>query len=165
MKPFFYVSDAASGTTEQVQTGAAETTGSTALKNQGENAPFAERAGYAGGVTLLGMATIFIVLSILWGVVELLHRALHRGDQKTAPAEAKAAPAPVPAPAPKAAPAPVPAPAPKAAPAPVRAPAAGDDALVAVITAAVAAAMAEEGYAGGFRVVSFRRTQNRRSGR
>lgn len=155
MKPFFYVSDAASGTTEQVQTRAAETTGSTALKNQGENAPFAERAGYAGGVTLLGMATIFIVLSILWGVVELLHRALHRGDQKTAPAEAKAAPAP----------APVPAPAPKAAPAPVRAPAAGDDALVAVITAAVAAAMAEEGYAGGFRVVSFRRTQNRRSGR
>ena len=153
MKPFFYVSDAASGTTEQVQTGAAETTGSTALKNQGENAPFAERAGYAGGVTLLGMATIFIVLSILWGVVELLHRALHRGDQKTAPAEAKAAPAPVPAPAPK------------AAPAPVRAPAAGADALVAVITAAVAAAMAEEGYAGGFRVVSFRRTQNRRSGR
>lgn len=153
MKPFFYVSDAASGTTEQVQTGAAETTGSTALKNQGENAPFAERAGYAGGVTLLGMATIFIVLSILWGVVELLHRALHRGDQKTAPAEAKAAPAPVPAPAPK------------AAPAPVRAPAAGDDALVAVITAAVAAAMAEEGYAGGFRVVSFRRIQNRRSGR
>lgn len=153
MKPFFYVSDAASGTTEQVQTGAAETTGSTALKDQGENAPFAERAGYAGGVTLLGMATIFIVLSILWGVVELLHRALHRGDQKTAPAEAKAAPAPVPAPAPK------------AAPAPVRAPAAGDDALVAVITAAVAAAMAEEGYAGGFRVVSFRRTQNRRSGR
>ena len=153
MKPFFYVSDAASGMTEQVQTGAAETTGSTALKNQGENAPFAERAGYAGGVTLLGMATIFIVLSILWGVVELLHRALHRGDQKTAPAEAKAAPAPVPAPAPK------------AAPAPVRAPAAGDDALVAVITAAVAAAMAEEGYAGGFRVVSFRRTQNRRSGR
>lgn len=153
MKPFFYVSDAASGTTEQVQTGAAETTGSTALKNQGENAPFAERAGYAGGVTLLGMATIFIVLSILWGVVELLHRALHRGDQKTAPAEAKAAPAPVPVPAPK------------AAPAPVRAPVAGDDALVAVITAAVAAAMAEEGYAGGFRVVSFRRTQNRRSGR
>lgn len=153
MKPFFYVSDAASGTTEQVQTGAAETTGSTALKNQGENAPFAERAGYVGGVTLLGMATIFIVLSILWGVVELLHRALHRGDQKTAPAEAKAAPAPVPVPAPK------------AAPAPVRAPAAGDDALVAVITAAVAAAMAEEGYAGGFRVVSFRRTQNRRSGR
>ena len=147
MKPFFYVSDAASGTTEQVQTGAAETTGSTALKNQGENAPFAERAGYAGGVTLLGMVTIFIVLSILWGVVELLHRALHRGDQKTAPAEAKAAPAH------------------KAAPAPVRAPAAGDDALVAVITAAVAAAMAEEGYAGGFRVVSFRRTQNRRSGR
>ena len=82
MKPFFYVLDAASGVTEQVQTGAAETTGSTALKDQGENAPFAERAGYAGGVTLLGMVTIFIVLSILWGVVELLHRALHRGDKK-----------------------------------------------------------------------------------
>lgn len=118
---------------------------------------FGERAGVAGSVTLLGMVAIFAVLTILWGVIEVLHQALNRGKQKDAPA----------APAAKAAPAPVKAP--KPAPAEQK-PAAtassqNDDALVAVISAAVAAAMEEEGYTGGFRVVSFRRTQNRRSGR
>lgn len=34
---------------------------------------------------------------------------------------------------------------------------ANDDALIAVITAAISAAMAEQGYTGGFRVVSFKR--------
>lgn len=118
---------------------------------------FGERAGVAGSVTLLGMIAIFAVLTILWGVIEVLHQALNRGKQKDAPA----------APAAKAAPAPVKAP--KPAPAEQK-PAAtassqNGDALVAVISAAVAAAMEEEGYTGGFRVVSFRRTQNRRSGR
>ena len=117
---------------------------------------FGERAGVAGSVTLLGMVAIFVVLAILWGVIELLHRVLSRSGKTDAPA----------APAPKAAPAPARA----AKPAPVTekkpaAPAKSDDALVAVISAAVAAAMEEEGYTGGFRVVSFRRTQNRRSGR
>lgn len=120
---------------------------------------FGERAGVAGSVTLLGMIAIFAVLTILWGVIEVLHQALNRGKQKDAPAApaAKAAPAPVKAPKP--------APAEQKPAAAAPAPAQNDDALVAVISAAVAAAMEEEGYTGGFRVVSFRRTQNRRSGR
>lgn len=119
-------------------------------------ATFGERAGVAGSVTLLGMVAIFVVLTILWFVIEVLHRVLNRGGKTDAPS---AAPAPAPK---KAEPAkPVEAKKPK-----VIAPAAEkDDALVAVITAAVAAAMEEEGYTGGFRVVSFRRTQNRKSGR
>ena len=118
---------------------------------------FGERAGVAGSVTLLGMIAIFAVLTILWGVIEVLHQALNRGKQKDAPA----------APAAKAAPVPVKAPKPAQAEQKPAATASSqnDDALVAVISAAVAAAMEEEGYTGGFRVVSFRRTQNRRSGR
>lgn len=120
---------------------------------------FGERAGVAGSVTLLGMVAIFAVLTILWGVIEVLHQALNRSKQKDAPAApaAKAAPAPVKAPKP--------APVEQKPAAAAVAPAQNDDALVAVISAAVAAAMEEEGYTGGFRVVSFRRTQNRRSGR
>lgn len=119
---------------------------------------FGERAGVAGSVTLLGMVAIFAVLTILWIVIEVLHRVLNRGKKTDAPA----APAPQAAPAKpaKAVPAPE-----KKTPAKAAAPAGTDDALIAVITAAVAAAMEEEGYTGGFRVVSFRRTQNRRSGR
>lgn len=113
---------------------------------------FGERAGYAGSVTLLGMVAIFAVLTILWGVIELLHRVLNRGGKTDTPAAPVAKPAATPKPS---APKPV-----AAAPA-----AKNDDELIAVITAAVAAAMEEEGYTGGFRVVSFRRTQNRRSGR
>lgn len=112
---------------------------------------FGERAGYAGSVTLLGMVAIFAVLTLLWGVIELLHRVLNRGGKTDTPAAKSAVPVVKPAAAPK----PV-----AAAPATKN-----DDELVAVITAAVAAAMEEEGYTGGFRVVSFRRTQNRRSGR
>lgn len=117
---------------------------------------FGERAGVAGSVTLLGMVTIFAVLAILWGVIEVLHRVLNRGGKTDAPAQTEKVPAkPV---------TPVAKPAPKAAkePAPKRK---DDSELVAVITAAVAAAMEEEGYTGGFRVVSFRRTQTRKSGR
>ena len=56
---------------------------------------FGERAGVAGSVTLLGMVAIFAVLTILWGVIEVLHQALNRSKQKDAPAApaAKAAPA------------------------------------------------------------------------
>lgn len=118
---------------------------------------FGERAGVASSVTLLGMIAIFAVLTILWGVIEVLHQALNRGKQKDAPAAPAAKAAPVPVKAPKPAPA-------EQKPA-ATASSQNDDALVAVISAAVAAAMEEEGYTGGFRVVSFRRTQNRRSGR
>lgn len=120
---------------------------------------FGERAGVAGSVTLLGMVTIFAVLAILWGVIEALHRVLNRGGKTDTPAAKPAAPAAKPAAEAKkhtqvtqAV---------KATETARR----DDGELVAVITAAVAAAMEEEGYTGGFRVVSFRRTQNRKSGR
>lgn len=120
---------------------------------------FGERAGVAGSVTLLGMVTIFAVLAILWGVIEALHRVLNRGGKTDTPAAKPAAPAAKPA-----------AEAKKHAQVTQAVKATetarrDDGELVAVITAAVAAAMEEEGYTGGFRVVSFRRTQNRKSGR
>ncbi|MBQ9778379.1 MAG: OadG family protein [Clostridia bacterium] len=108
---------------------------------------FGERAAYAGKMFVIGFGTIFLSLAILWGVLEIFRRLITK--EKAAP-EKPAAKAPV-APAPPAA-APT---APAAAPAP----AAGNDALIAVITAAVAAAMAEEngGVSPNFRVVSFRK--------
>lgn len=125
---------------------------------------FAERAGVAGSVTLLGMVAIFVVLALLWGVIEVLHRVLNHGGKTEAAAPApKKQPAPrteKPKKAPQSAKA-----ATAAATAAPTATATDDGALVAVITAAVAAAMAEDGYQGGFRVVSFRRTPTRRGGR
>ncbi len=102
-----------------------------------------ERIAYAGRMTLIGMLTIFVALSILWAALVLFRRALERGG---APKEDK----PV-APAPKAA-APAPAPAPKAS---------SDGELVAAITAAVSLMLAEEngGRVPNFRVVSFRRSR------
>lgn len=122
---------------------------------------FGENAKEAGIVTLLGMVAIFTVLALLWLVIELLHRVLVRGDKNKPAPKPEAAPAPVKKPAP----APVRTPAPeKPAPAAPRADGEAGE-LIAVITAAVAAAMADEGYTGGFRVVSFRRTPTRRNGR
>ena len=120
---------------------------------------FGERAGVAGSVTLLGMVTIFAVLAILWGVIEVLHRVLNRGGKTDTPAAKPAAPVAKPVAEAKK---------PAQATQTVKATETArrdDGELVAVITAAVAAAMEEEGYTGGFRVVSFRRTQNRKSGR
>lgn len=120
---------------------------------------FGERAGVAGSVTLLGMVTIFAVLAILWGVIEVLHRVLNRGGKTDTPAAKPAAPVAKPAAEAKK---------PAQATQTVKATETArrdDGELVAVITAAVAAEMEEEGYTGGFRVVSFRRTQNRKSGR
>ncbi len=97
-------------------------------------------------VLLLGMATVFAVLAILWLVLALFKVIFYRENK---PAEKKVK---TPAPAPKPAPA----------PAPVPAPAAADDAaLVAAITAAIAAYTANDtAFASGFRVVSFRRSEH-----
>lgn len=105
---------------------------------------FGERTVYAGKMLLIGLGTVFLALIALWGALVLFRRLITR--------EAPAAPAKKPAPAPAPV-APV-----AAAPAPA-APAADHDALIAVITAAVAAAMAEEngGVSPNFRVVSFRK--------
>ena len=106
---------------------------------------FGERAAYAGKVFLIGVLTIFAALSILWLVLVLFRKfvAYFNGEDLEVETQAQA-------------------PTPVAAPVPV-AQAASDDALIAVITAAVAAALAEEngGAVPGFRVVSFRRTSGR----
>lgn len=120
---------------------------------------FAEDAAEAGTVTLLGMVAIFSVLALLWLVIEILHRAL-TGQTATKVQEKKEAKPQRVAP-PKPAPAAKPAPAVESAPA---APVTDDGALIAAITAAITAARAEDGYTGGFRVVSFKRS-SRKSGR
>ena len=106
-----------------------------------------ERLALAGQMTLLGMVMIFSVLGLLWVVLAVFQKIMTRDTAK--PAEA-----------PKAAPAL----APVAETVPVAAVSNDDEVIAAVIAAAVAAYMADEGnadaaYNGGFRVVSFRRVQ------
>ena len=108
----------------------------------------AERWGYAGQMTLLGMVMIFAVLAILWGVLALFKVIFAKGE--------KAAPKQVEKPV-------------ETVPQITVAPEVqqSDDELVAILTAAVAAYIESEGqtesYAGGFRVVSFRRVGGGRS--
>ena len=116
---------------------------------------FAEDAKEAGTVTLLGMVAIFSVLALLWLLIELLHRSLAEKNERSEPSEIQKL-------QPKAH-KPEPAPAPVANTAPVVAD--DDGALVAAITAAISAAMTEDGYTGGFRVVSFKRASVRKNGR
>ena len=113
-------------------------------------APFSDRAKEAGLVTLMGMVAIFTVLALLWLIIEILHRVLS-GEPKTVKEKA---PEPVKRSEPEA---------PVSAPVENVSVATEDDgALIAVITAAVSAAMAEDGYNGGFRVVSFKRAATNR---
>ena len=113
---------------------------------------FGERASLSGIVTLQGMLTIFLVLSILWAAIEIMHHVLYK-DKKAAKKEQKtehqkvsitvAAPAPVVT----------------AAPAPVAE--SDDGAIVAAITAAILAMRADSGESGAFRVVSFKRVNRK----
>lgn len=107
---------------------------------------FGERTAYAGRMTLIGMATVFAALAILWAALELFRVALQRKSGEKTPKAPKAAPV-TPAPA-----APV-----------VPAPTTNDSEIVAAITAAVSLMLAEEngGVVPGFRVVSFRRTRGK----
>jgi sodium pump decarboxylase gamma subunit len=102
---------------------------------------FGDRTAYAGKVFLIGIATVFAALIVLWLVLALFRKFVAYFNGEDLEVETKAQ-----------------APAPVAAPVPV-AQAASDDALIAVITAAVAAALAEEngGAVPGFRVVSFQK--------
>lgn len=94
-------------------------------------------------VTLLGMGTVFAILAILWGMLELFRIFFYEiPKKKEAEAKAKAVPAPAPAPAVSA---------------PAAAPSQDDDELLAVLAAAVAAAMG--GSASSFRISSFRRAE------
>ncbi len=123
-----------------------------------EAMPMGERVMYALRMLIVGLGAVFAILALLWGVMVLARVLLHdipmrskieQDALKSEPPKGR----PNVSPRPAAAPAPV-------APA---APAAQDNGvLIAVITAAVSAAMQEEGTLppGGFRVVSFRRSSN-----
>ncbi len=110
-----------------------------------------ERFSQAGIVTLQGMLTIFTVLSLLWLAIEVMHWILHGKDKAKTKTETKSEPSSV-TPTPNAEDA-----AKAAAIAAAIAASEDDGALVAAITAAVSQAMAEDGYTGSFRVVSFKR--------
>ena len=102
-----------------------------------------ERLALAGQMTLIGMGMIFAVLSILWGVLAIFKLVFARPEPKKAKQVAEVKPdlAAV------------------AEPEPVVAEQ-NDDELIAVITVAIAAYIADEepnAYQSGFRVVSFRR--------
>ena len=103
---------------------------------------FGERASTAGIVTLQGMLTIFLVLSILWGAIEIMHRVLHKDKKETKKESAPAA-----------------APAPVVTPAPVDIQ--DDGAIIAAITAAIMAMRSESGESSAFRVVSFKRANRK----
>lgn len=105
---------------------------------------FGERTAYAGKMFVIGLGTVFVALAILWGVLEIFRRLITK--EPAAPEQTAPTPAPAAAPA-----QPVPTAPPTTS--------VGNDALIAVITAAVAAAMAEEngGVSPNFRVVSFRK--------
>ena len=101
---------------------------------------FGERASTAGIVTLQGMLTIFLVLSILWGAIEIMHRVLHKDKKETKKESAPAA-------------------APVVTPAPVEVQ--DDGAIIAAITAAIMAMRSESGESSAFRVVSFKRANRK----
>ena len=103
-----------------------------------------------GYVAIMGIGIVFLVLALIWGVLELFRVFFYvLPNKKASENAADATPAPEKAPA---QPASQPAPA-----APVQH---TDDSLIAAITAAITAYRAAEGngtYTGGFRVVSFKR--------
>ena len=106
--------------------------------------PMNERLSEAGIMVVKGMLMVFAVLATLMLVLMLMERIFVK---KPAPKKAESAPAPAVAPAP----------APEPEPTVVE----DDGAIVAAITAAIAVVLAEGGYNGGFRVVSFKRADKR----
>ena len=127
----------------------------------GDGLSVSQRSSTAGVVMLEGMAAIFLVLAIIWGAIEIMHRLLHKGEQteKKTPAEKRTRKAESTVASPNADDAAV-----AAAIAAALAASEDEGATVATITAAISAALAEEGHTGGFRVVSCKRAaaQNRR---
>lgn len=106
---------------------------------------FGERAAYSGRMILIGLGTVFAALGILCAVLVLFRLAVEKlGKKKDTAASAPIAD-PVPAPVPAEA---------------------DNRELVAVITAAIAATLADEhgGEAPAFRVVSFRKLKSAKRG-
>lgn len=105
---------------------------------------FSDRISMAVEMLLRGMGTIFFVLILLWFILAIFSKVIHRDEPKATNSAPKAPKKE----APKAAPAPVLTEAPVAQ--------ADDTALVAAITAAIAAYLDQP--TTSFRVVSFKRT-------
>lgn len=118
-----------------------------------EALPMGERVTYALRMLIVGLGAVFAILALLWGVLVLARVLLF-----DIPSRSKVKKDSVKSESPKSLPNISVSPA-----APVAAPATQDNGvLIAVITAAISAAMQEEGTLppGGFRVVSFRRSSN-----
>lgn len=118
----------------------------------------AERWINSGEMLVLGMGMVFLVLAILWGILAIFAKTMG-GPEKPAKQEKSA---------PKANPKPAPQPAPVQATAVAPAAPASDDAIVAAITAAIAMVIESdpaltEQFAGGFRVVSFKKKSGKTS--
>ena len=105
------------------------------------------RVSYAIRMTVLGMGMVFSVLALLWLVLVIFKNALTEKPSK-AKAEETSEPAPAPAVTPV--------------------PAGDDPAIIAAITAAIAATIdsdpaLSQQFAGGFRVVSFKKKSGKTS--
>jgi len=118
-----------------------------------------ERTTISITVSLQGMLTIFLVLALLWGTIVIMHRVIagkkkephkRRGGEEDEKSQAPATTDDM---------------AIAAAIAAGLAASEDEGAVVAAITAAISATLAEEGYTGGFRVVSFKRVGQRRGRR
>ncbi len=116
-------------------------------KMASEGMSFSDRASEAFVMVVMGMAMVFLVLSLIMLVLLVMERVFAKDRRKEAP-KAPAAPQKAAAPA----------------PVPTAAPAFADDgAVVAAITAAISVMLAESNdpaYQGGFRVVSFKRSSH-----
>lgn len=112
---------------------------------------WADRGTITITVTLQGMLTIFLVLASLWAVIEIMHKLLGVRRSDAGKASPKATASVDPGKQPQVTVVPT--------------ASADDGAVVAAITAAISAALAEEGYTGGFRVVSFKRADTARNRR
>lgn len=110
---------------------------------------FGQEGGYnigdvfkkGGTYAIVGYLTVFAVLAIIWGILELFHRISHGGKKKAETNQEPLTSLPQPVPVVEA---------------PSTSTVANDDEIVAVIAAAIAAAQSENPI-GSFRVVSFKR--------
>ena len=114
---------------------------------------FSDRVATAGIVSLQGMLTIFLVLAIIWGVIEVMHVLLNREEKKVSASKQSNSVVGVPNQDDAAV---------AAAIAAAIAASEDDGATVAAITAAITTARAENGEKAPFRVVSFKRSAGNR---
>lgn len=102
-----------------------------------------------GVVAVIGLTTVFVVLAILWGVLELMRVFFAKGTKKAEKPAEKAVPAPAAEPMTIVAPAPI---------APAVQAAEDEEELIAVLTAAVAASLGQP--VSRFNIRNYRRTDS-----